>query len=216
MVCDMLVTAKGAVTVYEQDALVIEQITSTDNAAVQVVAGGTLTVNGSLTAAGANTVTLTTSAGAIELNQAITTASGNVTLTSAGNMTLGAAGDIVTTSGNVVIDSGGTREMTGETELNAGSGTLRLEAAGQITLGKLRTTNAADLPEAAAGARVSAIDAFHHAAKENIQTHGGMGFTWELDCHLYYRRAKTLNLALGSARVWKDRLVAHLEKKNVA
>jgi alkylation response protein AidB-like acyl-CoA dehydrogenase len=43
-----------------------------------------------------------------------------------------------------------------------------------------------------------------------------MGFTWELDCHLYYRRAKTLNLALGSARVWKDRLVAHLEKKNVA
>ena len=78
------------------------------------------------------------------------------------------------------------------------------------------STNAADLPEAAAGARVSAIDAFHHAAKENIQTHGGMGFTWELDCHLYYRRAKTLNLALGSARVWKDRLVAHLEKKNVA
>ena len=78
------------------------------------------------------------------------------------------------------------------------------------------STNASELPEAAAGARVSAIDAFHNAAKENIQTHGGMGFTWELDCHLYYRRAKNLGLALGSSRVWKDRLVNHLEKKNVA
>lgn len=78
------------------------------------------------------------------------------------------------------------------------------------------STNAAELPEAAAGARICAIDAFHNASKENIQTHGGMGFTWELDCHLYYRRAKNLSLALGSSRVWKDRLVNCLEKKNVA
>ena len=59
----------------------------------------------------------------------------------------------------------------------------------------------AELPVAAAAARVSANDAFHLAAKENIQTHGGMGFTWEFDCHLYYRRAKLLALALGSARL---------------
>jgi alkylation response protein AidB-like acyl-CoA dehydrogenase len=78
------------------------------------------------------------------------------------------------------------------------------------------STSAADLPEAAAGARISATDAFHNASKENIQTHGGMGFTWELDCHLYYRRSKALSLALGATRVWKDRLVTHLEKKNVA
>ena len=78
------------------------------------------------------------------------------------------------------------------------------------------STNAPDLPEAAAGARISATDAFHNAAQENIQTHGGMGFTWELDCHLFYRRSKTLSLALGASRVWKDRLVNHLEKKNVA
>jgi alkylation response protein AidB-like acyl-CoA dehydrogenase len=44
------------------------------------------------------------------------------------------------------------------------------------------STNAPDLPEAAAGARISATDAFHNASKENIQTHGGMGFTWELVC----------------------------------
>lgn len=78
------------------------------------------------------------------------------------------------------------------------------------------STNAPDLPEAAAGARISATDAFHNASKENVQTHGGMGFTWELDCHLFYRRSKALSLALGASRVWKDRLVNHLEKKNVA
>jgi alkylation response protein AidB-like acyl-CoA dehydrogenase len=78
------------------------------------------------------------------------------------------------------------------------------------------STNAAELPEAAASARISATDAFHFASKENIQTHGGMGFTWELDCHLYYRRAKLLGLALGASRGWKDRLVTYLETRNVA
>ena len=40
-----------------------------------------------------------------------------------------------------------------------------------------------DLPLAAATARVAAIQASTFAAEENIQTHGGMGFTWEFDCH---------------------------------
>jgi len=78
------------------------------------------------------------------------------------------------------------------------------------------TANAPDLPVAAAAARAAASDAYNHAAKENIQTHGGMGFTWEVDCHLYYRRAKLLSLALGGERRWKDRLVGQLEKRNVA
>ena len=68
-------------------------------------------------------------------------------------------------------------------------------------------TGAPALGLAAAAARVAATEAFHLASKENIQTHGGMGFTWEMDCHLYYRRAKLLALGLGSARFWKDRLV---------
>lgn len=76
--------------------------------------------------------------------------------------------------------------------------------------------NAAELPVAAAAARVAASDAFNHAARENIQTHGGMGFTWEYDCHLYYRRAKLLSLALGGERRWKDRLIGQLEMRNVA
>jgi alkylation response protein AidB-like acyl-CoA dehydrogenase len=75
-------------------------------------------------------------------------------------------------------------------------------------------TDAAQLPVAAAAARVSASDAFERASKENIQTHGGMGFTWEADCHLYYRRAKLLSLAIGSAPFWKDRLISQLELRN--
>ena len=69
-------------------------------------------------------------------------------------------------------------------------------------------------PTAAAAARISANEAFFLAAKENIQVHGGMGFTWEFDCHLYYRRAKLLSLALGSTRLWKDRLITQLETAN--
>ncbi|HUJ76934.1 MAG TPA: acyl-CoA dehydrogenase, partial [bacterium] len=70
-----------------------------------------------------------------------------------------------------------------------------------------------ELPVAAAAARISATQAFQYAAQENIQTHGGMGFTWEYDCHLYYRRAKLLGLCLGSLPYWKDRLILHLERR---
>ncbi|MBB2919341.1 acyl-CoA dehydrogenase family protein [Cupriavidus alkaliphilus] len=71
------------------------------------------------------------------------------------------------------------------------------------------STDAPELALAAAAARVSATEAFRHAARENIQTHGGMGFTWELDCHLYYRRASTLAMQLGSVSYWKERVVTH-------
>ena len=75
------------------------------------------------------------------------------------------------------------------------------------------STDAPELPVAAAAARVSATEAYFHAAKENIQTHGGMGFTWEFDCHLHYRRAKLTGLGLGSARRWKDLLITRLEAR---
>ena len=77
-------------------------------------------------------------------------------------------------------------------------------------------TGAADLPLAAATARVSASEAGFFAAKENIQVHGGIGFTWDMDCHLFYRRAKHLGLVLGSARHWKDRVVSELATRNAA
>jgi alkylation response protein AidB-like acyl-CoA dehydrogenase len=77
-------------------------------------------------------------------------------------------------------------------------------------------TAASELPVAASAARIAASEAFWFASKENIQTHGGIGFTWEMDCHLYYRRSRQLSLVAGAPRVWKERLVSHLERRNAA
>ena len=62
----------------------------------------------------------------------------------------------------------------------------------------------AETPLAAAAARVSASEAFNFAAQENIQTHGGIGFTWEHPCHLLYRRARALSLELGAPHEWRE------------
>jgi alkylation response protein AidB-like acyl-CoA dehydrogenase len=78
------------------------------------------------------------------------------------------------------------------------------------------STDAPELAEAAASSRISATQAFQHCAKNNIQVHGGMGFTWEFDCHLYYRRANALALSLGSLSHWEDRLIDRLRRKNAA
>jgi acyl-CoA dehydrogenase len=76
------------------------------------------------------------------------------------------------------------------------------------------STDARELPLAAAAARVAATQAFDYAAKENIQTHGGIGFTWEADCHLFYKRSRELGLSLGPQRTWKEKLVTELETAN--
>ena len=77
-------------------------------------------------------------------------------------------------------------------------------------------TNAPELPVAASAARIAGCEAFWFASKENIQTHGGIGFTWEMDCHLLYRRSRQLSLVAGAPRVWKERLVSQLERRNAA
>ncbi len=78
------------------------------------------------------------------------------------------------------------------------------------------STEAAELAFAAAAARAAASDAYYLCAKENIQTHGGMGFTWEVDCHLFYRRAKLLAVQAGNPMTWKEKLVKRLEQRNAA
>jgi alkylation response protein AidB-like acyl-CoA dehydrogenase len=78
------------------------------------------------------------------------------------------------------------------------------------------STNASELPEAAAAARISATQAFQHCSKNNIQVHGGMGFTWEFDCHLYYRRSNALALSLGSLSYWEDVLIDRMRRRNAA
>lgn len=78
------------------------------------------------------------------------------------------------------------------------------------------STSAGELPEAAATARISATQAFQHCAKNNIQVHGGMGFTWEYDCHLYYRRANALALSLGSLSYWENQLIDRMRFRNAS
>lgn len=77
-------------------------------------------------------------------------------------------------------------------------------------------TNAAELPLAAATARVGSIQALYYASKENIQTHGGMGYTWEFDCQFYYRRSKVLASTIGSEGLWQDKLITAAERSNAA
>jgi acyl-CoA dehydrogenase len=43
-----------------------------------------------------------------------------------------------------------------------------------------------------------------------------MGFTWEFDCHLYYRRSAALALALGSRSYWEDQLIDRMRQRNAA
>ncbi len=76
--------------------------------------------------------------------------------------------------------------------------------------------DASELPLAAATARVSATQAYYFASKENIQTHGGMGYTWEFDCQFLYRRSKLLSVNIGSEGQWQDKLIRAIEQSNAA
>ena len=54
-----------------------------------------------------------------------------------------------------------------------------------------------ELPIASAAAKAAAATTLERAAETLIQVHGGIGFTWEHDAHLYWRRAKVDRLLLG-------------------
>jgi alkylation response protein AidB-like acyl-CoA dehydrogenase len=64
----------------------------------------------------------------------------------------------------------------------------------------------AELAEAAATAKAYCSDAYFKVAADNLQVHGGIGFTWEHDAHLYLRRAKSSQLLFGDARQYRSRL----------
>lgn len=74
--------------------------------------------------------------------------------------------------------------------------------------------NGPELRQAAAAARCASLDALAFCAEENVQLHGGIGFTWESDCQFYYRRNRTAVAALGPRGWWADRLVRALEQRN--
>jgi alkylation response protein AidB-like acyl-CoA dehydrogenase len=67
-----------------------------------------------------------------------------------------------------------------------------------------------ELPVAAGLARAYCSEAFFKVAADTIQVHGGIGFTWEHDAHLYYRRAKSSELLLGGPVQVRERLAERL------
>ena len=67
----------------------------------------------------------------------------------------------------------------------------------------------AEAPLAAAMAKAYCSDAYRHTSGEGIQIHGGIGFTWEHDMHIYFKRAKSSEVTFGDA-TWNRELVAQL------
>jgi alkylation response protein AidB-like acyl-CoA dehydrogenase len=70
--------------------------------------------------------------------------------------------------------------------------------------------DSAEVPVVAALVKALASDTYFHVAAENIQIHGGIGFTWEHDAHLYFKRAKASELFLGDASYHRERLVTRI------
>jgi alkylation response protein AidB-like acyl-CoA dehydrogenase len=67
-----------------------------------------------------------------------------------------------------------------------------------------------ELPAVASLAKAYCSDAYFGAAAENIQIHGGIGFTWEHDAHLYFKRAKSSELLLGDATYHRELLAQRI------
>jgi alkylation response protein AidB-like acyl-CoA dehydrogenase len=59
--------------------------------------------------------------------------------------------------------------------------------------------NSEELPLLASLAKAYCSDTYVKTASDNLQIHGGIGFTWEMDCHLFIRRAKSSAFLLGTA-----------------
>ena len=63
-----------------------------------------------------------------------------------------------------------------------------------------------ELPVLASLAKAYCSDAYFHCAAEALQIHGGIGFTWEHDLHLYFKRAKSSEALLGDAAYHRERV----------
>ncbi len=67
-----------------------------------------------------------------------------------------------------------------------------------------------ELPAVASLAKSYCSEAYFHAAAENIQIHGGIGFTWEHDAHLYFKRAKSSELLFGDPAYHRELLAQRI------
>ncbi len=67
-----------------------------------------------------------------------------------------------------------------------------------------------ELPSVASLAKAYCSEAYFHAAAENIQIHGGIGFTWEHPAHLYFKRAKSSELMFGDPAYHREQLAQRI------
>ena len=78
--------------------------------------------------------------------------------------------------------------------------------AGEVLAAEGDAQVAGELAEVSAVAKIHASEAFMHCAAESIQLHGGVGFTWEYDPHLYFKRARASEQLFGSPAQHRERL----------
>ena len=74
----------------------------------------------------------------------------------------------------------------------------------------LARQGAADLAEPASSAKAFCSDTFFHCASENIQIHGGIGFTWEHAAHMYFKRAKATEALFGDPAFHRERVAQRM------
>jgi alkylation response protein AidB-like acyl-CoA dehydrogenase len=67
-----------------------------------------------------------------------------------------------------------------------------------------------DLPVAAALAKAFCSDAYFRCAAQSLQIHGGVGFTWEYDVHLYFKRARSSEILFGSPAYHRERVARQI------
>jgi alkylation response protein AidB-like acyl-CoA dehydrogenase len=76
--------------------------------------------------------------------------------------------------------------------------------------GRAAAAGAGELPVLASLAKSCCSEAYSRAAAENIQVHGGTGFTWEHPAHLYFRRAKSSELLFGDPAYHRELLARRI------
>ncbi len=89
---------------------------------------------------------------------------------------------------------------------------MLIEAARSATYYAACTANerSPELPVAASLAKAYCSDAYFRCAADSLQIHGGVGFTWEYDVHLYFKRAKSSEALLGDGTHHRELVAQHL------
>ena len=89
---------------------------------------------------------------------------------------------------------------------------LEIELARAVTYHSARCLDAGEgEPYAASMAKAAAADAYMSAARAGIQLRGGIGFTWENDTHLWFKRAKSSEVLLGTPAIHRERMMTMIE-----